>query len=194
MKLQSILLVTATYLFSVNATANQNYTFDKNHSYVQWSVDHFGYSDVTGKIFVTGNIEFNEKNPEQSKLEINVPMNTLSTGISKFDQKLLGRNFFNAEQFPTANFAVKSIQKTGNDSGTIKGIVTISGISKPLDLQVQLRKFEKHPFFKRPALGFLATASLNRSDFGLRAYIPGVSDKVDLTIQIEAIQDRAEDN
>jgi polyisoprenoid-binding protein YceI len=49
-----------------------------------------------------------------------------------------------------------------------------------------------HPLGKRPAIGFDATGSVKRSDFGLDKYAPNVSDEVQLRITTEAMVPKAE--
>ena len=45
---------------------------------------------------------------------------------------------------------------------------------------------------KRAAVGFDATATVKRSDFGLAKYVPNVSDEVKLRITTEAVVPKAE--
>lgn len=47
-----------------------------------------------------------------------------------------------------------------------------------------------NPISNKSSVGFTATTTLNRSDFGINAFLPSVSDKVDLTIGGEAYQDQ----
>ena len=44
----------------------------------------------------------------------------------------------------------------------------------------------EHPMLKVPAIGFNATTSFNRSDFGLGSYVPMVGDKITVNITTEA--------
>ncbi|CFP69835.1 Uncharacterized conserved protein [Bordetella pertussis] len=48
-----------------------------------------------------------------------------------------------------------------------------------------------HPMAQRPAIGFDATTTLKRSDFGVDAFAPDVSDEVQLRITIEAVAEAA---
>ena len=53
-------------------------------------------------------------------------------------------------------------------------------------LDATLNKAAEHPMKKVPAIGFDATASIKRSDFGLGLYVPMVGDDVSLRITTEA--------
>lgn len=176
-------------LLPMTLLANQ-YTFDQDHTFVIWRVNHFDYSEVTGKIFANGTLTFDEAKPQNSQLNLQVDMNTLSTGVEKLDRKLASRSFFDIQTYPTATFVSKTVKKTGKLTATVEGVVTIKTIAKPLTLNVTLKKHGNHPFLHRPALGFVATTQLKRSDFGLRAYLPGVGDEITVEIQAEAIQNK----
>ena len=84
------------------------------------------------------------------------------------------------------------IKITGKNTADITGNLTIRDITKAVVLAAQLQKSGKHPFFKRDTLGFKATTHILRSDYGLRAYLPDVGDKVDIEIQAEAIAPASE--
>ena len=54
-------------------------------------------------------------------------------------------------------------------------------------LSAQLNKAGDHPMTKRPTVGFDATATIKRSEFGMKTYVPAISDDVKLVVSIEAI-------
>lgn len=172
-------------------TLAQEYTIDPNHSYVTWTVDHFGYSKITGKAFAEGKIIFDAKNPNDSKMDININMANMTTGIKALDEHLQSKDFFELNQYPTATFKSVKVLMTGKNTATVTGTLTIHGVSKPLVLQAKLNKQGEHPLSHKQAIGFSAKGTLNRSDFGLKAYAPAVSDKVDLDITGEAAVDSA---
>ena len=74
----------------------------------------------------------------------------------------------------------------------VTGDLTVKGITKPVVLDVNLNKAAEHPMKKVPAIGFDATATVKRSDFGVGAYAPAVSDEVTLRITTEATAPKAE--
>jgi len=57
-------------------------------------------------------------------------------------------------------------------------------------LHATLNKQGEHPMMKKQAIGFDATGTVKRSDFGLKQYIPAVSDEIALTISTEAWADK----
>jgi polyisoprenoid-binding protein YceI len=78
------------------------------------------------------------------------------------------------------------VVKTGDKTLTIAGDLTLKGKTLPITLQATLNQAGPHPFSKKPAVGFSATTSFKRSEFGLAEYVPAVSDEVSVRIEIEA--------
>ncbi|MNT90542.1 hypothetical protein D3C72_2314600 [compost metagenome] len=67
----------------------------------------------------------------------------------------------------------------------------VKGIEKPVVLDARQNKQGIHPMAQRPAIGFDATTVLKRSDFGVDAFAPGVSNEVQLRITVEAVANAA---
>ena len=164
------------------------YTLDPKHSYATWSVDHFGYSHVTGKFFIEGVIIGNVKNPTRSGVSVVIPVATLNTGIKELDEILLGRSFFDGQNFPSASFKSHKIEMTGKDTAKIYGTLTIRNVWAPVVLDVKLRKRDMHPYHHKEVISFVGSTSIKRSDFGMLGYLPGISDHVYINIEIEAIR------
>lgn len=170
-----------------NVFALDKYTFDPDHTYAVWSVSHFGYSDVSGKLMANGTLNYDLAKPQNSQVEISFLIDSVTTGIPKLDKKLMGKNFFDLKKFPTASFISNRIQMTGKETAKVYGLLTIRGMKKPVVLNVRLTKSGDHPLYRKKTLGFSGSAVFDRSAFGLRAYLPGVGDKVTLNIQAEAV-------
>jgi len=186
-KLSKLLLTTAAILCVNNAVfAAETYRLDPMHTAVVWKINHFGFSNPSGKFMnIDGVLTLDEKNPAASKLSVTIPIADVNSGIAKLDENIKGKEFLDAEKFPTATFVSDKIDLGENNTAVVHGILTLHGIAKPLDLQVKLNKLGKN-FFQKQTAGFTATATLKRSDFGVNAYLPGLSDQVDLEIESEA--------
>lgn len=183
---KKIITMISAILLSTCAHA-ENYKFDADHTSITWHVSHFGYSDVSGKFMAQGTLTYDAKKPENSKAEITVDTTKIITAIPKLDDILSGKNFFAVSEFPTATFKTSKIVVTGKDTGKIYGALTIRGITKDVVLEMKLNQQGDHPFYHKPALGFSGTTTIKRSDFGMRGYIPGVSDETKIDIEAEAI-------
>ncbi len=175
-----LILPTATY-------AADTYKIDPNHANIVWEANHFGFSNPSGKFNgIDGTITLDEADPQNSRVEAIIDINSLNTGLAKFDTHLKSADFFNVEKFATAKFVSTKIETTSKNTAKITGDLTILGITKPVTLNARLNKIGNHPFLQIKTIGFSATTTIKRSDFGMNYGIPGVSDNVKLRLEIEA--------
>ena len=140
-------------------------------------------------IFGGGNSSSNTW-PTFTGVQLNVAVNTttIDTHVPELDSSV-PNDLFQANKFPTATFVSTSVAKTGDNTGTVTGNLTIAGVTKPVTLHVTFNGGRGTGEPMQPyRLGFDATATLKRSDFGLTHVIWDgfVSDEVSLLIEAEA--------
>ncbi len=183
----SFLAVSALSLSLVTPViAADTYKLDPMHTAVTWHINHFGFSNPSGKFMnVDGTLTLDEKNPSASKVTVIIPIETMDSGIAKLDEHLKTKDFFNVTAFPTATFVSNKVEVTGQDTAVVHGLLTVRGLSKPVDLNVRLNRLGENMMKKKTA-GFSATAMVKRSDFGMTSYLPGLGDEVKLDIESEA--------
>ncbi len=168
------------------AQAADSYTLDPGHSYILWRISHFGFSHPTGKWYVNGTVILDETKPEDSKVNVTIQMAGIDTGIPKLDEHLKSQDFFDVDKYPTATFVSNKVKMTGKDSAKVFGTLTLHGVSKPIALDVKLNKLGMNPITNKKTAGFLVTTKLKRSDYGIKAYLPGLGDEVEIAIESEA--------
>ena len=174
-------------VFSLSSNAAELYKIDSTHASINWSANHFGFSDQLGKITdVSGHINFDEINPRSSSVEVQIGVGSNVTGLAKFDEHLKSADFFNVTKFPTATFKSTSIIPSGKTFAKIKGNLTFLGITKPVTLDTKLIKKGINPINQSKTIGFFATTTLKRSDFGINFGLPGISNLVKIEINLEA--------
>lgn len=174
-------------LFSFRyAYGAETYTLDPAHTYVQWSISHLGFSNQTGKWMAEGTLMLDEAKPQNSKVNVKINIASLITGDDKLNKHLMSEEFFNVNQFPTATFVSDNVTLTSKNTAKVQGMLTLHGVTKPVMLNVMLNKKGTHPMSKKMAMGFSATATIKRSDFGMTSFLPGLGDQVKLTIEAEA--------
>jgi polyisoprenoid-binding protein YceI len=174
------------WLFSLPIMAAENYKLDSDHSYVLWHISHFDFSNPSGKWMVQGTLQLDEAKPQDSKINVTIPIADMITGINKLDKHLKGEIFFNVAQFPTATFVSDKVDVTGKNTANVHGILTVRGISKPITLVVKLNKIGMSPITNKKTVGFSAHTILHRSDFGITTLLPGLSNEVKINIEAEA--------
>lgn len=158
------------------------YAVDPNHTQVTWQVNHMGFSMLEGQFGASGgSIMIDPAKPNATKVEVNFAIDQLSVTSAPFTGHLKSKDFFDVATHPTAKFVSTKVVATG-DKATITGDLTIKGITKPVVLQATFVGAGTNPMNKKVNVGFRATSSIKRSDFGLGTAVPVVSDRVDLTI------------
>jgi polyisoprenoid-binding protein YceI len=169
-----------------------NYVLDKTHASITFRVDHMGLSKYTARFtrFDIG-LKLDPANPTTSVVTANVDPTSIETdyaGEKNFDQELgTGENFFNAAKFATVNFVSRELTMTGPRAATMRGDMTMLGVTRPVAFDVTFNgSMASHPFARVPAVGFSAVGKIKRSDFGMNYLVgQGVGDEVDILIEAE---------
>lgn len=164
------------------------YTVDPQHSYVLWHISHFGFSNPSGKWFANGVLGLDEKNPQNSQVNITINLADIVTGNKELDGHLKSPEFFDVVKFPTATFKSDKVIVTGKSTAKIEGMLNLHGVSKPVTLDVTFNKQGNSPITDKETVGFSAHTQLRRSDFGINTLLPGLSDEVKLDIEVEAFK------
>lgn len=165
----------------------QAYTLDPQHTYVLWRANHFGFSHPSGKWMVNGLLDWDSKNPKNSSINVTINLADVMTGITELDKHLKGKLFFDVAHFPTATFVSNKVELQGKKISKVHGLLTLHGVSKPVILTVKLNKQGVNPINGKDTLGFSAQTRIKRSDFDIKALLPGVADEVMIDIEVEAI-------
>jgi polyisoprenoid-binding protein YceI len=170
---------------SRGATAVQagNYAIDSSHTLVQFTVNHFGISDYFGTSpGATGTLTIDPKNIASAKLNVTVPVRSLSTTNATLDKELVSADWFDAATYPSLHFVSTKVTRTGANAALITGDLTMHGVTKPITLVATFDAAAVNPLSKAYTLGFKATGVIKRSQFGVSKYAPLVSDETKLTI------------
>jgi polyisoprenoid-binding protein YceI len=165
------------------------FDLDPVHTQIVFSVEHAGFSMSTGKLLrPTGMVLFDEKNWAASSVQVEMQAANVEFDDADWNKAVRGKSYFNAEEFPTLRFVSTACVKTSADAGFLTGELTLLGVSKTVQLNVTFNKRARHPYTLKDTLGFSATGSLKRSDFGMLATAKTVGDLVSLRISLEAIR------
>lgn len=159
------------------------YAVEPAHTQVGFSVLHFGFTNYFGVFSgVSGSLELNTHTPSASHLSVTIPVASVQTTSSKLTDELKSPQWFDAAQFPNATFVSTSVKVTGQNEATVVGNLTLHGVTKEETLKVHFLGAGVNPMDKKYTTGFDATSTINRSDFGIKTYVPYVSDTVTLRI------------
>lgn len=160
------------------------YTIDDGHSEILFSWSHGGFSTTRGLVFdLSGDIMFDEDEPANSSVRVSFPVSAMNVTPDLFDH-LMTDDFFGSEE-ATVTFESTAIEVTGEEEGTITGDLTINGQTQEVTLDAELTERGENPM-GQPTVGFMASTTIMRSDYGLGAFVPFVSDEVEIQISLEA--------
>lgn len=159
------------------------YKVDSGHTQVLFTVNHLGFSEYTGQFTQpSGTLVLDPKHPSAAKVEIVFPIDKVSTTVPALDAHLKRADFFDAAKFPEGRFVSTSVVANGN-MATITGNLTLKGVTRPVVLAARFIGAGAAPMgAKKTNIGFAATTTIKRSDFGISYGVPLVSDRVDLVI------------
>jgi polyisoprenoid-binding protein YceI len=172
------------------AVTGGSYTVDPGHTLVIWTLDHLGVSPYTG-IFgdVTGSLTLDPKNPNGAKVDVTIPVSKVVTASAGLTQHLLrpgkddGKPDFFGAAPADARFVSTAVVANG-DQAKITGNLTLNGVTRPVTLDAAFYGAGKMPeqMGGKENVGFRATGSIMRSQFGLGFGVPMVGDEVKLEI------------
>ncbi|PHS28435.1 MAG: polyisoprenoid-binding protein [Robiginitomaculum sp.] len=170
-----------------------HYQMDKTHASLTWKIQHLGLAYYTARFTdLDIDLTFDAANPEKSTVSATINPAQVRTDYpypekEDFDTILAtDAKWFNSTAFPKITFTATGLTLTGDKTGTMTGDLSFLGVTRPITLAVTLSGYqEKHPFAGIPALGFSATTTLKRSDWGLKTLLPLIGDDVQIIIEAE---------
>jgi len=173
--------------FTVNEIAN--WSLDKAHSRLGFTINHMGINDIHGE-FKTFEVKATTSTGsfEQAKIELTADVNSINTGISMRDDHLKTPDFFDAKKEPTLKFKSTSITKKDDKNYTVTGELEMRGIKKTVSFNALHNGTAKNQSGKDVA-GFRMTGWVKRTDFKVGDASPGLAEEVMLNADIEIVQE-----
>ena len=195
MKRTAIAVVSFALPFAALA-APESYTMDPYHTYAHFEVDHNGLSNMRGRFDKSSGKFTVDRAAKSGSVELTVETVSISTGDSDKgarprarDEHLRTADFFNVAEFPRMSFKSTGVRFAGDNPAEIAGSLTLLGVTKPLTLHVERWVCKDHPMNKKPICGGNASATLKRSDFGMKYGMPNLGDELKLFLSFEAYKD-----
>ena len=185
----------ASVIYPLNEQADRakagSYQLDPDHASVLFRVNHFGFSEFRGRFDgVIGSMDLDNANPENSAVSVEIDVRSLHTVVPKLDGELLASNMFDVERYPVARFTSGSITRLSESTASIDGTLTINDVTQLVQLDATFIGSGTNPLSGRQTIGFTATTTIKRSEFGLSEWLPFVRDEVALTIDVEFFEKR----
>lgn len=167
------------------------WNLDTVHTHIGFAVKHMMVSTARGQFRTfSGTVNLDPVDFTKSSVEGEIDVASIDTGNADRDNHLRTNDFFDAPNHPKILFKSTKIAKKGEGEYVVTGDITIRGVTKSIDLDVEFGGVAKSPFGHQVG-GLTARGEINRKDFGVNFSAPLetggllVADKVKIEIEAE---------
>jgi len=170
---------------AANITAG-TYVPDDRHAYLSFSYSHLGLSNP--QLFFRdfdATLELDGSNMSNSAVSITIDAASIDSSVPQLDDDLKGAEFFDVANHPEITFQSTVYEQASKDTGRLTGDLSVRGVTKPVTLDVKINSAAMNRMTRKEMIGVSVTGTINRSDYGLTAYMPIVGDELSLDIQVE---------
>ena len=180
-------LFAAAMAGGVSSAYGSDYRVDPEHSFVEFRVQHLGFSWLYGRFnTVSGEFTYDPAQPAKSTIAVTIETGSVDTRHAERDKHLRSKDFLHVKKFPVALF--KSSSFTGDaEGGVMEGLLTLHGVSKPVSITVKKIGEGKDPW-KGYRAGFVGSVTLNRRDFAIDYDLGPKGDLLEFDLSIEGIR------
>ena len=172
------------------------YKLDPAHSSIGFTVRHAMVTKVRGEFTDHDATITLTDDLAASTAQGTVRTASVDTRNEDRDAHVRGEDFFDVEKHPEMTFTSTAFNVDNAGNGTVTGDLTIKGTTKPVTFEVETFGVEEDPF-GNTRIGFEASTSINRTDFGIDFQAPLnsggmlVSEKVAIEIEGSTIKQSA---
>ncbi|WP_448611899.1 YceI family protein [Geodermatophilus sp. URMC 60] len=164
---------------------------DASHSTVGFSVRHMMVSKVRGYFTKFSGEIVTAEDPARSTVTATVDMDSIDTRQEQRDAHIRSADFFDVGNHTHLTFRSTEVRTDGAD-WTVIGDLTIKGITKPVELALEVNGFGPDAYGGTRA-GFSARTEISRKEYGVDIDMPMdgggvvVGDKISIELEIEAV-------
>jgi polyisoprenoid-binding protein YceI len=186
----SLCLISSLLVAGTAVSAPVTYQVDPAHTYPSFEADHFnGLSIWRGKMDHTQGTIVLDREAKSGTVDITVDASSIDFGHPKLNEHAKSPELFDVAKYPTITYKGTIASFKGDAPSEVDGQLTMHGVTKPLKLTLNQFKCMQNPMLKKEVCGADASATLDRSAFGVdygSKY--GFKQEVKLQIQVEAIR------
>jgi polyisoprenoid-binding protein YceI len=190
--IRCVIAIAILFFVSVPLHAT-TYTLEPDYTQGVFRWTHLGFSRPTAQFaHGEGTLEFDPQKPTAASVRVVIPLSTIHTGVPALDEDLNSEDFFETTKYPTATFTSTSVASgAAANQLLVTGNLALHGVTKPATLAVTVLKVGFNSRTHSPTVGFDATTTIRRSDYGLGKYVPEVGDDVEIQIVCQAAESAA---
>lgn len=185
------MVVALLALVAVSAdAAEESYITDPVHSEPSYEIRHTIFSTQRGEFTKSTAKIMLDREAKKGSVEVSIDTTSVRSHDPRLDNILKGEDYFNVAKYPTMTFKSTGMHFDGDRLTGVDGELTMIGVTRPVTLKVADFQCGENPFNKKPMCGAEVTATIKRSDWGMKAGIGRSSgDDVKITIPIEAYRE-----
>lgn len=158
------------------------------HASINFRVKHLGFSWLTGRFDkFSGNFSFDEKNPDASKVKVEIDTASVSTNHGERDKHLRSADFLDVSAFPTATFESTKVTSSAPGKATIVGNLTLHGVTKEVTIEASRVGGGDDPWGGYRE-GFEGSTTLNLADYAIKKDLGPASKQVELVLHVEGVR------
>lgn len=157
---------------------------DQAHTSVTARVRHMGVSWYVMRFnTVEARLVYDPAQPEQARLTATVQAASLDVGADY--SRRFAEQFLDSAHNPTVTFVSTGLHRTGPNTGTVTGDLTLRGVTRPVTFDVTFNGVGPGLIPLTTRAGFTAVGTIRRSEFGSGFLQNIVGDDVTITIEVE---------
>ena len=183
-------LLTPNQVSELSNLRKGQYRIDPLHTTLIFKVDHLGLSTFVGRFNrIDATLDFDPDSLDSTRLNAVVKTSSVDVNNAGLEDMLQGKKWFNVEQFPEATFSTERVETLSDNEFRFTGNLEFLGVTAPVTLNAVFHGGADNLLTGKYTLGFSATGSLSRSQFGMGKYTSLVGDEVDLEVFAEFIRE-----
>lgn len=165
------------------------YQLDPAHAALIFKIDHLQLSTYVGRFNTfDASLDFDPEDLGATRLNGIVEMDSLDTNDRELEDTIKGADWFNVAQYPQATFTTVSVEVLDDSRFVFTGELTFRGITAPVQMTGTFNGGADNMLTGKYTLGFTATGSFKRSDYGMDSFAGIIGDEVKLEIFAEFLQ------
>ena len=158
------------------------------HASINFKIQHLGYSWLTGRFNdFEGKFSYDAAKPEASSVSVTIDTDSFDSNHADRDKHIKGEDFLYVSKYSQAKFVSTKVEDLGAGNLKIVGDFTLHGVTNSIVIEADKVGEGKDPWGGYRA-GFEAKTVIQRSDFGVTYFIPGVTDTTEIEVYVEGIR------
>jgi polyisoprenoid-binding protein YceI len=183
-------LTLSAALTAPSLTLADTYLIDTKgaHAFIQFRIQHLGYSWLHGRFNrFSGSFEYDANHPAAASVKVDIDPSSIDSNHAERDKHLRGKDFLDVDKYPKAGFESTVFEDNGDGSATLKGNLTLRGVTRPVTIAVTHIGHGPDPWGGNRR-GFEGSTRIALADFGIDYNLGPKSKEVELTLSVEGIR------